>query len=228
MPRKFRQRRIPANVRLEPVLQPPTYRNRNRALVHVAGCGIGLAATHGINFADIDTINAKIIDVIRAILPASPAIKTGQKGETLFYRADFPARHFDINGERVLDWLGHGTQTVLPPSIHERTGRPYKWIGLEHLQDLSPEDLPLVTPDNMAELVAALEKLGYREPAPRQARGDDDDSPYRRLNNEALSRLDEWVPKLNLARCKRVRNGYRAVADWRPIAYRTAIRKARA
>ena len=63
---------------------------------------------------------------------------------------------------------------VLPPSIHERTGRPYKWIGIKHLQDLSPGDLPLVTPDNMAELVAALEKLGYREPVPRQARSDDD------------------------------------------------------
>ena len=142
--------------------------------------GIGLAATHGINFADIDTLNAKFVDVIKAILPPTPAIKIGQKGETLFYRADFPARHFDINGERVLDWLGHGSQSVLPPSIHERTGRPYKWIGIKHLQDLSPGDLPLVTPDNMAELVAALEKLGYREPVPRQARSDDDfNTPYR-------------------------------------------------
>ncbi len=188
-------------------------------ILHWSGwpdAGVGLAATHGINMADIDTINATIIDVIKAILPPSPAIKTGQKGETLFYRADFPARHFDINGERVLDWLGHGSQSVLPPSIHERTGRPYRWIGLEHLQDLSPEYLPIVTPDNMVELVAALERLGYREPVPRQARGDDDsDSPYRRLNNIALSRLDDWIPRLNLARCKRV-NGYRAVASWRP------------
>ncbi len=180
------------------------------------GCGVGLAATHGINFADIDTINRTIADVIRAIIPHSPAIKTGQKGETLFYRADFPARHFDINGERVLDWLGHGTQTVLPPSLHERTGKPYTWIGLEHLQDLSPGDLPLVTTDNMAELVEALEKLGYHESAPRVQIDDESDSPWRRLNNEALANLEAWVPHLGLARCKRVRNGYRAVASWRP------------
>ena len=88
------------------------------------GCGVGLAATHGINFADIDTINRTIADVIRAIIPHSPAIKTGQKGETLFYRADFPARHFDINGERVLDWLGHGTRrSYLLPCMSGRANR---------------------------------------------------------------------------------------------------------
>ena len=179
--------------------------------------GVGIAATHGINFADIDTINFKIVDVIKAILPPSPAIKTGQKGETLFYRADFPARHFDIDGERVLDWLGHGTQTCVPPTIHPDICAPYRWTGFRHLQDLSPDDLPIVTAGHMAELVAGLEKLGYREPAPIMPCGDDDsDSPFRQLNNAALANLDAWVPRLGLPRVKRVCNGYRAVAWWRP------------
>ena len=52
------------------------------------GAGVGIAATHGINFADIDTVNVKFVDIIKAILPPSPAMKTGQKGETLFYRAN--------------------------------------------------------------------------------------------------------------------------------------------
>ena len=193
----------------------------------IPDAGVGLAATHGINFADIDTLNQTIRDIIKAILPPSPAIKTGQKGETLFYRADFPARHFDINGERVLDWLGHGTQTVLPPSLHERTGKPYQWIGFKHLQDLNPR-IASCHIGQHGRTCRSPGKARLSEPAPRVQIDDESDSPCRRLNNEALANLDAWIPHLGLARCKRVRNGYRAVADWRPSSYRTAARKARA
>jgi hypothetical protein len=80
---------------------------------------------------------------------------------------------------------------------------------------------------NYAELVRVIEEVltrfgGCKEERARlepQTRAGVEpasaDSPWREINNIALTRLPEWVPALGLFRCQPTRNGYEAVATWR-------------
>ena len=175
---------------------------------------------------DIDVNDKPIIAAIRGCLPYTPAVKRGAKGETLFFRGKCQSLSYNeylpdgTRGRRLVDIIGPGRQSVLPPSVHPDTGQPYRWIGEKALEDIYPHELPEL-PDNVAELIAeALKPFGYKpenvsDVAYIRDHGDSD-SPFRDLNNAALANLDAWVPKLGLARCKRVGGKYMAVADWRP------------
>src|SRR5262249_55442833 len=70
--------------------------------------------------------------------------KTGARGETLFYYGPgiTQSQSWNIAGKRVVDLIGPGRQTVLPPTIHPDTGAPYRWSGSETLEDLQPHELP--------------------------------------------------------------------------------------
>lgn len=184
--------------------------------------GVGLAlGFNNIIAVDIDTDDKAIIAAIMGVIGDSPCAKRGAKGKTLFFRGKAESRSYNVNGLRVCDLLGYGRQTVLPPSLHKNTGQAYIWIGYKALSDISPEDLPELS-DNAAELIAdALRPFGYR---PEDCPGagtvhdhhGDTDLPFRDLNDAALANLSLWVPRLGLARCKRVGGKYVAVADWRP------------
>ena len=82
---------------------------------------------NGVVAVDIDSDDPAIVAAIEAALgDLSFVQKAGRKGRTLFYRAG-PAvvsAAFSINGERVLDLLCKGKQTVVPPTIHKDTGGP--------------------------------------------------------------------------------------------------------
>jgi hypothetical protein len=96
------------------------------------GAVMGLWATA----VDIDTDNE---DVLRAI-PYSPFRRRGKKGSISLYKpTDIPNR---AGAEFPVEFLNHGRQIVLPPSIHPETGQPYLWVGEENL-DLS--QLPTIT-----------------------------------------------------------------------------------
>ena len=83
-------------------------------------------------------------------LPAGPRIRSGGGGVVLFFafhgeviasRSGYPAPGIDPRP-------GHGRQSVtLPPSIHHRTRRPYRWL-------MAPWEAP--PPDAPAWLVTAL------------------------------------------------------------------------
>ena len=126
-----------------------------------AGVCIALGGEHGLIAVDIDTDDPAIVAAIEAALgDLSFVQKAGRKGFTLFYRAG-PAvvsRAFSINGERVLDLLCKGKQTVIPPTIHKDTGEPYRWLSgtLEHV---APENLP-VLPDEVAARLGACPRNG--------------------------------------------------------------------
>ena len=85
-----------------------------------------------------DDIKNKII----AMLPRSPCIKIGKEGKfTYFYRAapGFKTRSIQRNTITLVDILWTGRQTVLPPSIHPDTLKPYRWINgdlTKHVEDL--------------------------------------------------------------------------------------------
>jgi hypothetical protein len=199
-----------------------------------ANTGLGVVAgpaSEGLVGVDIDTDDAAIQEAIVRVLPPTPVTKIGHKGETrLFHGPDIVSScSWSIGGKRVCDLIGPGRQTVLPPTIHPVTGAPYRWQGAE-LERYRPEDLPLLTPDDVANIGAALVPFGWR-PESSYGKGDngrnggngtfgvefglDADTPHRELNNFALTRLGLWVPALQLFKCRLARGGYEAVATWR-------------
>ena len=110
---------------------------------------------------------------------------------------------------------------MLPPTIHPDTGAPYRWVG-DSLDIYDPDELPFLSADTIGNIDAVLVPLGWKpDPSPsRPGNGGtsfdaDADTPHRNLNNLALARLDCWVPKLGLYKCRPVRGGYEAVAHWR-------------
>lgn len=186
---------------------------------------------------DIDTENAAEVAAIRACLPGSPVRKRGRKGETEFYLAavTVPNRPFNDAGKRrMLDLLGHGRQTVLPPSMHPdcahcgekgtvtdhcsacgAVGAAYVWTTLDTLENFPVADLPRLPDDIADRLAAALAPFGHVE-APKLEAGEATISTHRSLNDAALANLAAWVPALNLYKCRQVGGKYKAVAAWRP------------
>jgi hypothetical protein len=182
--------------------------------------GLGVVGGYnGLVAVDIDTDDPVYWNALIAILPSSPVRKTGQKGETLFYYGPDieKSQSWSIDKKRIVDLIGPGRQTVLPPTIHPDTHKPYRWVTCETLEDLKPSELPLLPADIAERITAGLTPLGYRpELAPQAANRSNGDSPYRALNEHALENLAAWVPALNLYRCRPARGGYEAVPLWRP------------
>jgi hypothetical protein len=171
---------------------------------------------------DIDTNDEDITEAIMSVLPAPVVGKSGAKGKTYFYRASraVVSRPYDIRRERVLDLLCHGRQTIIPPSIHPDTKRPYIWITDDTLSDVHFTDLPTLPDDIADKLTAVLEPFGYVYipdlPAPQHGEDGPSDTPWGEVNRLALENFDAWVPALCLPATKRNGRGtYRAAAAWR-------------
>lgn len=191
--------------------------------------GVCIALDQEVKVIDIDTDDQEIIDAILAVLPESPVAKRGEKGASYFYRGSpevknrpYKLRLSDGTDSPILDLLAHGRQTVLPPTIHPGTGKPYVWITEDTLEDITPEDLPLL-PDNIADLLEqALVPFGEvvifkRKPANgAEVLGD---TIWDEVNAYALQNLDTWVPDLPAeANAIRSRDGsYRLCAFWRGV-----------
>jgi hypothetical protein len=113
-----------------------------------------------------------------------------------------------------LDLLAHGRQTVIPPSVHPDTGRPYIWLTNETLEHVTPERLSLL-PSDIAEFLAnALAQFGYRaavDRAPIAASS----GRWSDVKAAALDNFDAWVPALGINAKRNPVGGYRAQARWR-------------
>jgi hypothetical protein len=189
-----------------------------------AGIGVvGGKSSHGLVGVDIDTDDLAIKTAITLVLPDTPVRKVGHKGETKFYYGpDVPSRSWNINHRRVCDIIADGRQTVLPPTIHEKTGLPYRWVG-PPLNDFAPKDLPFLPADVIDAIDAALAPLGWKPESIKAGNGgasfdmDAGDTPHRQLNEFALEHLERWVAKLGLYKCRKRPDGggYAAVAHWR-------------
>jgi RecA-family ATPase len=152
-----------------------------------------------------------------------PAVmKEGARGLTMIYKSYTPvsSRDFQAKGVTVVQVLSDGRQSVLPPSIHPDTKRPYVWTSKFSLYDLPHiDDLPSLPHDYLERIEKIIAPLGY-QPEPEKTKFESDNpSPYQELNDLALRNLEAWVPSLNLYKCRR-RSGrypsYEAVATWRP------------
>lgn len=187
-----------------------------------AGVCLPLGAASGLMALDFDQGGA-VLRALEEALPRSPVKKKGLKGYTSFYRFNGePCRSWDANGERAVDLLSDGRQTVLPRSPHP-AGVTYEFITLDTLEDFDISQLPIL-PDNYATLIdnalAPFQTLEDAERSgPRRVIENEDMGEatryFREIKDAALDHLDLWVPDL-LPGAKRSRDGnYRAVAHWR-------------
>lgn len=181
--------------------------------------GICVALGNGVVAVDVDTDDDVLRSALASVLPLSYVQKRGDKGFTAFYRGSgaIKSAAFNINGQRVLDLLAHGKQTVIPPTVHPDTQRPYVWLTDETLLNTAPADLPELPDDIAEQIAAALTPHGY---APQHAAAPTGhgygNSIWRDLNDRALADLEAWVPQLDLPKLKRTSKGYVAVPYWRP------------
>lgn len=204
--------------------------------------GVGIA--HGRVVAiDVDCDDAAISEAAMQGAGPSPVRRRGRKGFAAYYAAgeglaDLPARvrwYRPANERPAVELLLHGTQTVLPPSVHPDTGQPYRWLTLDTLETHGPEDLPVLDAAGFARLDAALLVAGLVRAAPSRKNGPPDYDAKRvvhqpgghdlekawgrSLNDRALEpdALDRWWPALGLPKTvNRGRGCWSAVAHWRP------------
>lgn len=105
-------------------------------------CNVGLCL--GIHSGDIqigaiDVDDDEIMEAVRKALPAPTPTKRGKKGMTFIITAPQDWKNKKINrmkeGKRSskpsVEFLFNGSQTVIPPSIHPDTQKPYEWVDYE-------------------------------------------------------------------------------------------------
>src|SRR5262245_51791034 len=102
--------------------------------------------------------------------------KEGQRGYTAFYLSSkpVPSRDFKVKGRSVVQVLSDGKQTVLPPTIHPDTGRPYIWTSDYTLYNVRSNELVQLPDDYIERIEALLWPLGY-EPEEKSNGHDNDD-----------------------------------------------------
>ena len=106
---------------------------------------------------DIDTEDSQIVAALLAVLPPTEVKKAGARGETRFYRGPgIASRSWSIGDKRIVEIIGPGRQTVLPPTVHP-DGVPYRWLGPETLEDLAPRELPAL-PADIADAIDAASR----------------------------------------------------------------------
>lgn len=83
----------------------------------------------------VDIDSPHIWDAIKDLLPPTPHCKRGARGFSLIYSQDRldPVRKTrtfadPFSKQMLVEFLGDGRQTVLPPSIHPDTGEAYVWL----------------------------------------------------------------------------------------------------
>jgi hypothetical protein len=185
-----------------------------------AGVGVITGpASGGAVAIDIDTDDAAVMAALLRVLPPTPVKKRGAKGETWFFYGPGigESKTWKIDGATIVELIGPGRQTVVPPTRHPDTGQPYVYTGSETLEDVAPAELPPLGADVVEAITAALKPFGYEiGPTVGGGRGSAFDlSPHRELNDMALANLAAWVPDLGLYRCRPARGGYEAVPLWR-------------
>jgi len=176
---------------------------------------------------DFDCADPDDLAILLASAPPSPMEKRGRVGLTRMYRAsrDLRSRAYDgPQGKgRLIDLLCAGRFCVIPPSVHPKTSLEYVWTA----GPCPVSELPILTPEDMEQLHEALTVVGWEgdastttplAPGPRveRVRGDYADE-WAETNGEALARLPEWFPLLNLPGTRVSRAGvFSAVPVWRP------------
>jgi hypothetical protein len=141
--------------------RPMTLQEMGRIALADPWAGIGLCMGYG-DVVAVDVDDARAYPVTREILGGLCApVKRGAKGGTAFYRGPgLKTKRFTAkDGQRLVEVLAHGTQTIVPGTIHPVTGEPYRWIK-GNLEDVtSPLRLPVLTQAHVDQIAEALAQL---------------------------------------------------------------------
>ncbi len=97
--------------------------------------GIACGPASNIIVLDIDTDDKEILNKC----PRSPVVRRGSKGEARFFKYNPNIRSQSIP---QIDILADGRQSLIPPSIHPVTKRPYVWLTPDTLENFDVKDLP--------------------------------------------------------------------------------------
>lgn len=208
----------------------------------------GMCLAHGaVVGLDVDTDRREVSDAAQEAVGPSPVRRVGRKGWMGYYRPGegvancgarlrwYDPKIFTVRADGRKDYppqvelLLHGTQSVLPPTIHPDTGQPYRWISAETLEDTAPDDLPELPANAIDLLDAKFTKVGLVREIPRRVSDKTYDRPiatssdhdlekpfWRALNDKALLNIDLWWPNLNLPKSRqRGAGSWEAVPFWR-------------
>lgn len=147
----------------------PNEQTRNhwqeRYPAHGIGVLLGFQAAAGVHInavdVDDDRLQRMVLEFLglnRSERRACIAGKRGKKGVTVFVRSPKSLKSTTIKGVEGLgniDFLAAGRMTVMPPSVHPDTGRPYEIVG-KPLHEVDFDELPKFTEREVAILKAAL------------------------------------------------------------------------
>jgi len=198
----------------------------------------GICVAHGnVIGLDLDTDRKDVAEALHKAVEPPSVRRRGAKGWMGYYR---PGDGLDGLTARVrwyekgsdsksplVELLLHGTQSVLPPTIHPDTGLPYTWLTDEGLADVSLEELAEFTGSDLEALDREFGKIGLTREAPRRVSCQDYDRPAatdhdlekpfgRSLNDRSLESLDAWWPALDLPKSRQRGYGaWEAVPFWR-------------
>lgn len=121
--------------------------------------GLPLGPCSGVIAIDIDTTDKKELSIITKILPTSPIVKVGKKGETRFYKYDGETPKKIKRGNRmIIELLSTGNQTVLPPSIHPETQNPYRYTSKHRIENFDLSKLPSLPTGILDKIDRAISK----------------------------------------------------------------------
>jgi hypothetical protein len=82
---------------------------------------------------------------LEKLVPQSPVQKVGSKLPSGFFRYNGEkSENFKIAGKTFVEILSVGKQTVVPPSVHPSTKKPYSYVGETTLLDFTADDLPFL------------------------------------------------------------------------------------
>ena len=94
---------------------------------------------------DIDFEDEHHVNEILKMIPSSPIMKKGKKGLTAFYKYKGEITERIKWGDRIaVEILSDGTNTVIPPSIHPETKKPYFYLSEVSLDKINFEEIPIL------------------------------------------------------------------------------------
>lgn len=111
--------------------------------------GVMMGPINGLMVLDVDTDDKRVMQFIHQNVPKTNVKKFGKKGMTLFYKAvrKTNAMYISKEGGCQLEFLCSSRYTVIPPSIHPETKRPYNWVGQDLLTGF--DDIPEITENHL-------------------------------------------------------------------------------
>jgi P4 family phage/plasmid primase-like protien len=118
------------------------------------GIALGAKILQDMQIAAIDIDDDRLIPLVKAVIGKDVCAKVGSKGKTTFVVAPESLKPCKLklkgDAKPCIEFLANGNQTVMPPSIHPATGKPYYYIGDgKALYEYAPENLPQLSEQSL-------------------------------------------------------------------------------